>query len=177
MQWGGHSGLQAGLGSCRSTSNGRDCGPATPSGSTSLHHVLPPRPSQRASLAPSTTPPPAHPPPPPTPPPPPSHSSSSPHHHCQVAICHFSSPHHSRHHHWFMCSNHALLGCSNHALSGCSELQRHFVGFQLTSKVNLQITQCVVNFGKPSVYNPRVSAQTAHKLSGVSVRISILLYI
>ena len=29
----------------RSTSNIRDCGPMTPSGSTSLHHALPPRPS------------------------------------------------------------------------------------------------------------------------------------
>ena len=121
----------------RSTSNVRDCGPAMPSGSTSLHHELPHHPSQWASLAPSTTLPPAHPLPPPPPPPPPSHSSSTPHYHRQVAIYHSSSQHHSHHHHRFMCSNHALLGCGNHALSGYSELRPCFVGLQLTSKVYL----------------------------------------
>ena len=78
----------------RSTSNVRDCGPATSSGSTSSHHVLPPSPFQRALLALSTTLPSACPPLPPTPPPPPNPSSSSTHHHHKVATCHSSSPHH-----------------------------------------------------------------------------------
>ena len=116
----------------RSTSNVSDCGPATPSGSTSLHHALPPSlpvgltrtvhdtTFNMSTIASSS-----------------SSTSSSPHRHRQVAICH-SSPHHSHYHHRFMCSNHALSCCSNHALSGCSELQPFFVLLQLTSKVNVR---------------------------------------
>ena len=119
----------------RSTSNSRDCGPAMPSGSTSIHHVLPHRPWQQALLMPSMTLPPARQPPPL--PPPPSHSSSLQYCHHQVTIYHSTSPYNSHAHHRFMRSNHALSGCSNHTLLGCSELQRHFVRLQLKSKVNL----------------------------------------